>query len=165
MWSDTQRVLVRPTARGHRAGDRCIITRENVMFTIYKVATSQYRTALIVVKENPRDCGSSQLLSACPTGVLSTLESPTRKITVSIIMRVNAFSPLFGMIFMKVISLLSTTVSADCCHLLGGGNLGGSWCAGSSTHILSNPSNLDGSDPTPFCGHGGKHLVYLTYPV
>jgi len=85
------------------------------------------------------------------------------RITISVIMRVNV---LFGMTFMKVMSLLSITVSADCCKVVGGGgNLGGAWCAGSSTHILSNPSNLDGTDGTPFCGHGGKHLVYLTYQV
>jgi hypothetical protein len=81
-------------------------------------------------------------------------------------MRVNAFSPLFGLAFMKVMSLLSSPVAADCCYVVGGGgNLGGTFCAGCSTHILSNPSNLDGSEGTPFCGVGGEHLAYLTYQV
>jgi len=81
-------------------------------------------------------------------------------------MRINAFSPLFGLAFMKVMSLLSSPVAAKCCYSVGDrGNSGGDWCAGSSTHILSNPSNLDGTDPTPFCGVGGEHIIYLTYQV
>jgi hypothetical protein len=95
--------------------------------------------------------------------IMHSRKSCSKKIIVSVIMRVNV---LFGMTFMQVITLLSTTVSADCCHRLGVSNLGGSWCAGSFTHILlSNPSNLDGSEPTPFCGRGSKLLVYLTYQI
>jgi hypothetical protein len=95
--------------------------------------------------------------------IMHSRKSCSKKIIVSVIMRVNV---LFGMTFMQVITLLSTTVSADCCHRLGVSNVGGSWCAGSFTHILlSNPSNLDGSEPTPFCGRGSKLLVYLTYQI
>lgn len=81
-------------------------------------------------------------------------------------MRVNSFSPLFGLAFMKVMSLLSSPVAAECCYSVGSrGNLGENWCAGSSTRILSNPSNLDGSEATPFCGVGSEHPIYLTYQV